>query len=241
MHSAMSKSNSIGNALFDITVQLTAPALNSSASSPVKSRASTTVDEPSHCDYSPSRNSRYSLSSLIVAFPRRSSPSSFDLSARQRSTHLTVPVDANNNTRARAVSIASKSEESLLRRRFPSPSPSPRHKSIKSALINIWQGFSHDDLPSTYSFSNQQHGEAPMKKVISLPRRVFVLSFTSSIDDDAALESLFEGRHFLVDIHPHPQRALRMDSARRSSWNVPRRSARRFSDERSLGARTTLL
>ena len=185
MHSAMSKSNSIGNALFDVTVQLTAPTVTSTASLTTKSRACTTVEDTSESTYSPLRKSRYSLSSMVISFPKRSTTNSFnlihDLPASQSSNHLTVPRDANNN---RTMS-SSKSEESLSGPKSHSPSPS-RHrqqKSIRNALVHIWQGLSHDDLSSTASATGpakpQQHVEIATKKVI---RRRLHRSFVLSTD-----------------------------------------------------------
>lgn len=181
MHSAMNKSNSIGNALFDVTMQLTVPTVTSTASLTTRSRACTTVEDPSESTYSPLRKSRYTLSSMVISFPKRSTTNSFNLihdpPTGQSSNHLMVPRDANNN---RTMS-SSKSEESLSAPTSHSPSPSRQQKSIRSTLVHIWQGLSHDDLPSTASATSpaKQHVEVATKKVI---RRRLHRSFVLSTD-----------------------------------------------------------
>ena len=186
MHSSNKNDHSIRSALFDATIQLSVPTVTSAAPTDSKARASSTLESSV---YSPARNLRRSLSSLSLALPKR-----FDLHKRKsRRASPTRPppsaistrpphpctnqsaalVDTNNNP-TMISTVSSASEEYLSRpgshRRSISARSSPtrqQHKSIRNALLGIWQGLNSDDLPSNASTSlpAQYVDEPRVKKV----------------------------------------------------------------------------
>ena len=140
MQSSINKSNSIGNALFDVAVQLSVPTVISTGSLSPKTRAYTSIDDASTLSpYSPLRKSRSTISALVIPVPKLS-----DLRSTTNN-FLTIPVDKNNNAK-----IASKSADHLSGPKFPSYAipPHQHRRSIKKAFLGLWTGLNHDDVTS---------------------------------------------------------------------------------------------
>jgi hypothetical protein len=171
MYSSDNNNNSIRNALFDAAVQLSVPTVTSTASVATKLRANSTTEESilSARSRSPSR---YSLSSGSTYFSRhsdlikpkflrdvatQSSPIPItDDNIQRRPNHLKLTLDNNNNpTITSSISETSKEYLSVPKhhryQRSPSPSPTRHGKSIKNALLGIWQGLNNDELRSAAS------------------------------------------------------------------------------------------
>lgn len=161
------KTHSIRNALFDAAVQLSVPTVISTASAASKARASSTTEETirDSRSRSPSVKSRYSLASVLTPHPSRqakilrdvatqSSPvPATDEKTQQRPNHLNLILDRNNNP----TPIAETSREYLSVPRYsssstsPSTSPTRHSKSLRSALLGLWQGLNSDELRSAAS------------------------------------------------------------------------------------------
>lgn len=182
MHSSNKNGHSIRSALLDATIQLSVPTVTSAAPTDAKGRASSTLESSVN---SPARNLRRSLSSLSLALPKRldlhkrksrraspTRPAPSAISTHPCTNHSAALVDTNNNpTMISAVSSAS--DEYLSRRGShrrsisARSSPTRQHKSIRNALLGIWQGLNSDDLPSNASTSlpAQYVDEPRVKKV----------------------------------------------------------------------------
>jgi hypothetical protein len=166
--------NSIRNVLFDAAVQLSVPTVTSTASAATKMRTHSTTEDIilSSRSRSPSAKPRYSLSSGLSHYSRRSdlmipkvlrdvatqsSPVlTTDDKVQHRSNHLELTLDNNNNpTITSSISETSKEYLSVPKhhryQRSPSPSPTRHGKSIKNALLGIWQGLNNDELRSAAS------------------------------------------------------------------------------------------
>ncbi|CAF2382501.1 unnamed protein product [Rotaria sp. Silwood2] len=166
--------NSIQNVLFDAAIQLSVPTVTSTASAAAKIRAYSTTEESiqSSRSRSPSANSRSSLSSSSTHSSRRSNltkpkvlrdvatQSSPILIQRDkiqdRPGRLDLVLDNNNNPTSKS-SISETSKEYLCVPRpnqykiSPSSSPTRHGKSLKNALLGIWQGLNSDELRSAAS------------------------------------------------------------------------------------------
>jgi hypothetical protein len=174
MYSSDNNSNSIRNVLFDAAVQLSVPTVTSTASAATKMRAYSTTEESilSSRSRSPSIKSRYSLTSPSTYFSRHSdllkpkilrdvatqssSVLIVDEKIQHRPNHLNLILDNNNNpTRTSSISETSKEYLSVPQpnqyQTSPSSSPTRHGKSLKNALLGIWQGLNSDELRSTAS------------------------------------------------------------------------------------------
>ena len=171
MFSLEDKTHSIRNALFDAAVQLSVPTVISAASAASKVRASSTPEETirDSRSRSPSVKSRYSLASVLTPQSRPAEISkpkilrdvatqsslvpATDEKPQQRPNHLNLILDRNNNP----TPIAETSREYLSVPRHssystsPSTSPTRQSKSLKSALLGLWQGLNSDELRSAAS------------------------------------------------------------------------------------------
>jgi hypothetical protein len=166
--------NSIRNALFEAAVQLSVPTVTSTASVATKIRTSSTSEDLilSSRSRSPSAKSRYSLSSnsthpsrhsdlikpkVLRDVATQSSPMpTTDNNIHPRPNHLELTLDNNNNpTTKSSISETSKEYLSVPQHHHcqtsPSSSPTRHGKSIKTALLGIWQGLNSDDLRSAAS------------------------------------------------------------------------------------------
>ena len=172
MYSSDNNSNSIRNVLFDAAVQLSVPTVTSTASAATKMRANSITEESilSSRSRSPSTQSRYSFSSASTHFSRHSdsikpkilrdvaTQSSPILSEniQHRPSRLSLILDRNNNpTRTSSISETSKEYLSVPSnyqcQTSPSSSPTRQGKSLKNALLGIWQGLNRDELRSAAS------------------------------------------------------------------------------------------
>jgi hypothetical protein len=146
-HSSMNKSQSIGTALFDAAVQLSVPTVTNVASVETKSRAYSTSDNASRTFDSSARRSRYSLTALVLPFSGKRSHDSVRRTSHERQQHhLRVPTDRHTGSSM----FASKSDESLS---ASACSPTRQHRSIKTALRDIWQGLNPGESSSSTSTS----------------------------------------------------------------------------------------
>ena len=171
MFSSENKTHSIRNALFDAAVQLSVPTVISTASAASKVRACSTTEESlrDSRSRSPSVKSRYSLSSTFIHHARpaevpkakilrdvatqSSLVPATEEKTQQRPNHLNLILDSNNNP----TPISETSKEYLVVPRqashstSPSTSPTRQSKSLKTALLGLWQGLNSDELRSAAS------------------------------------------------------------------------------------------
>ena len=173
MFSSENKRNSIRDVLFDAAVQLSVPAVASTASAASQMRSHSTTDESvsSSRAPSPASKSRFSLPFESTHASRHSDgivskvlrdvatqaspvPSTDDKAQQRRPSHLILD---NNNNQTTTSSISATSKEYLsvpqhAEHRLSAPvTPLRRSRSFKMALLDMWQGLNSDELRSTAS------------------------------------------------------------------------------------------
>jgi hypothetical protein len=191
------KNNSIRNALFDAAVQLSVPTVTSTATAATKIRAYSTTEESilSSRSRSPSAT-RYSLASSSTYLSRhsdlikpkvlrdvatQSSPiPTIDDKTQPRPNRLKLILDNNNNpTMTSSISDTSKEYLSVPRlhshRTSPSTSPTRHGKSIKNALLGIWQGLNNDELRSAASSPIDPKYFEERVRIVKFRRKISVL------------------------------------------------------------------
>ena len=228
------KNNSIRNVLFDAAVQLSVPTVTTTASAATKLRANSTTEETilSTRSRSHSRSpSRYSLQSGLTYFSRRSdvikpkvlrdvatqsSPiPTTDDKIQPRPNHLNLILDNNNNpTMTSSISDTSKEYLAVPRhpssQRSPSTSPTRYGKSIKNALLGIWQGLNSDEIRSAASspidpkyFEERVRIVIKTKKIVSFFSKIFIISIGCS-----KLESFCKSCYFFTYIYTNKKRTI---------------------------------
>jgi hypothetical protein len=199
MYSSDNNNNSIRNALFDAAVQLSVPTVTSTASVATKLRANSTTEESilSARSRSPSR---YSLSTGSTYFSRHSDlikpkflrdvatqsspiPITND-NIQRRPNHLKLTLDNNNNpTMISSISETSKEYLSVPKHHHyhqtsPSSSPTRHGKSIKNALLGIWQGLNSDEMRSAASSPiDPKYFEERVRIVKTIPLSIFLFFY----------------------------------------------------------------
>lgn len=167
----INNSNSIRSALFDAAIQLSAPSVTSTASAATKIRTHSIPEESTLLSSCPSssNNSRSSFSSGSNHTSRRSNAVKpklvrdvatqslpiirVDNNTKSRPNRLNLIVDNNNNPTTKS-SISETSKEYLLVPQqnrcqlSPNTSPTRNGRSLKTALLGIWQGLNSDELRS---------------------------------------------------------------------------------------------
>ena len=177
MFSSENKRNSIRDVLFDAAVQLSVPAVASTASAVNQMRSySTTADSISSSRApSPTTKARCSLPSesthasrhadVIVSKVLRDVATQVspviptdDKAQQRRSSHLDLILDNNNNQTAATSPISTTSKEYLsivpqhAEHRLSAPAAPLRYsRSFKMALLDMWQGLNSGEVRSTAS------------------------------------------------------------------------------------------
>lgn len=227
--------NSIRSVLFDAAVQLSVPTVTSTASVANKMRTNSSTEESilSSRSRSPSVKSRYSLSSGLSHYSRhsdliapkvlrdvatQSSPTlTKDDKIQHRPNHLELTLDNNNNPTVK-LSISETSKEYLSvpkhhqHPKSPSTSPTRHGKSLKNALLGIWQGLNSDELRSAASSPiDPKYFEERVRIVIEKTIHDFFFLFYNfflDILEYSKLENFYKSCYFFTYIYTIKKRTI---------------------------------
>ena len=173
MHKPTGSKTSIGNVIFQATMQLTVPSVTLTSSAPEKLRSHTVID-----DTSLRKKIRCNLSSLTVAFAKHShlnKPKTRRDTGTQTVTHISEPHShsrENHDEREMTAAVTSPSKDYLSPSQYypyarSSSCSSPQHQHPRSnTLVSIWPGLHRHNLQSsTSSLFEPTYVDERVKKV----------------------------------------------------------------------------